>query len=91
VSDRYDLQLAASAARAIQKTLPEGVAAAVIEFVTRSLIANPRRVGKPLHRELAGLYSARRGTFRIIYRIDDAEHLGTVLRVDHRADAYRRR
>jgi mRNA interferase RelE/StbE len=91
VSDRYDLQLAASAARAIQKTLPESVAAAVIEFVTGSLVANPRRVGKPLRRELTGLYSARRGTFRVIYRIDDAEHVVTVVRIEHRADAYRRR
>jgi mRNA interferase RelE/StbE len=91
VSDNYDLQLAASAARVIQKTLPEGVAAAVIEFMTGSLIRNPRRVGKPLRRELTGLYSARRGTFRIIYRIDDAENLVTVVRVEHRADVYRRR
>jgi mRNA interferase RelE/StbE len=91
VSDGYDLQLAAGAARAIQKNLPEAVAAAVIEFLTGSLIANPRRVGKPLRRELTGLYSARRGTFRVIYRIDDAENLVTILRVEHRADAYRRR
>lgn len=91
MTDRYDLQLAASAARAVQKALPEAVSAAVIEFMTGSLVTDPRRVGKPLRRELAGLYSARRGTFRIIYRIDDAEHLVTVVRIEHRADAYRRR
>ena len=85
------LRHAAGAARAIQQKLPEGVAAAVIEFITGSLTAAPRRVGKPLRRELAGLYSARRGTFRVLYRIDDAEHLVTVIRVEHRADAYRRR
>ena len=87
----YDLQVAAGAARVIQQKLPEGVAAAVIEFITGSLIAAPRRVGKPLRRELAGLYSSRRGTFRVLYRIDDAEHLVTVVRVEHRGDAYRRR
>ena len=59
-----------------------GVAAAVIEFITGSLTAAPRRVGKPLRRELAGLYSAR-GTFRVLCRIDDAEHLVTVIRVEH--------
>jgi mRNA-degrading endonuclease RelE of RelBE toxin-antitoxin system len=91
VSEPYDIQVATGAARAIQEKLPEGVAAAVIEFITGSLIAAPRRVGKPLRRELAGLYSARRGTFRVLYRIDDAEHLVTVVRVEHRADAYRRR
>ncbi len=80
-----------AAARAIQQKLPEGVAAAVIEFITGSVTAAPRRVGKPLRRELAGLYFAPRGTFRVLYRIDDAEHLVTVVRVEHRADAYRRR
>jgi mRNA interferase RelE/StbE len=91
VSEPYDLQVAAGVARTIQQKLSEGVATAVIEFLTGSLIAAPRRVGKPLRRELAGLYSARRGTFRVLYRIDDAEHLVTVVRVEHRADAYRRR
>jgi mRNA-degrading endonuclease RelE of RelBE toxin-antitoxin system len=91
VSEPYDLQVAAGVARSIQQKLPEGVATAVIEFITGSLIAAPCRVGTPLRRELAGLYSARRGTFRVLYRIDDAEHLVTVVRVEHRADAYRRR
>jgi hypothetical protein len=29
--------------------------------------------------------------FALLYRIDDAEHLVTVVRVEHRADAYRHR
>ncbi len=91
MSEPYDIQVAAGAAHAIREKLPEGVAAAVVEFITGSLLAAPRRVGKPLRRELAGLYSARRGTFRVLYRIDDADHLVTVVRVEHRADAYRRR
>jgi hypothetical protein len=32
---------------------------------------SPRRVGHPLHRELAGLWSARRGPYRVVYKIDD--------------------
>jgi mRNA interferase RelE/StbE len=91
VSEPYGVQMTAGAARVIQEKRPEGVAAAVIEFITGSLITAPRRVGKPLRRELAGLYAARRGTFRVLYRIDDAEHLVSVVRVEHRADAYRRR
>lgn len=91
MSDPYDIQLSSSATRAIQEKLPEHVAAAVIEFVTGSLRSSPRRVGKPLSRELRGRYSARRGAFRIIYSIDDAEHLITVLRIEHRADVYRPR
>ena len=79
MTEPYDIQLAASATRALQDKLPENVAAAVIEFLTGSLRADPRRVGTPLTRELRGRYAARRGTFRIIYAIDDAENLITVL------------
>lgn len=91
MNEPYDVRLAPAASRTIQDKLPEAVAAAVIEFVTGSLVANPRRVGKPLARELRGRYSARRGAFRIIYTIDDPDMLVTVLRVEHRSDAYRPR
>ncbi len=91
MSEPYDVRLAPTATRAIQEKLPETVAAAVIEFITGSLATSPRRVGKPLARELRGRYSARRGAFRIDYSIDDVELLVTVLRIDHRADVYRPR
>ena len=65
------------------------MAAAVIEFLTGALIENPRRVGRELRSELVGLLSARRGTFRLIYRVDDDRHELTVLRIDHRRDVYR--
>ncbi len=66
--------------------LPEKVAAAVVEFVYGPLTENPRRVGKALRFELEGLHSARRGDFRIIYRIGDGV---TILAIEHRADAHR--
>jgi mRNA-degrading endonuclease RelE of RelBE toxin-antitoxin system len=50
----------------------------------------PRRVGKPLRRELAGVFSARRGPYRVLYRIDDDASTVSILRVDHHADVYRR-
>ena len=52
--------VARPAARAIAEALPEPVAAAVIDLVTGPLLRNPKVMGKPLHRELAGLWSARR-------------------------------
>ena len=85
----YDLVVAGPAARAIGEELPEGVAAAVIDFITGSLLDNPRRVGRELRNELAGIHSARRGTFRILYRINEDQREVTVLRVDHRRDVYR--
>lgn len=60
----------------------------MIDFITGSLIENPRRVGRELRNELAGIDSARRGSYRGLYRIDDNERRVTVLRVDHRGDVY---
>ena len=85
----YGLVVAGPAARAIGEELPESVAAAMIEFITRSLLDNPQRVGRELRNELAGIHSARRGTFRVLYRIDEDRREVTVLRVDHRRDVYR--
>jgi mRNA interferase RelE/StbE len=87
----YELVVARPAARAISDVLPEGVATAVIGFITGALIENPQRVGRELRRELAGIFSARRGTYRVLYRIDDTTRTVTVLRIDHRSDVYRTR
>ncbi len=91
MTEPYRLRVTASAGRTIQHKLPEGVAAAVIEIITGTLLDNPHRVGYVLRHELTGIHSARRGAFRVLYVIDDAIHLVTVLRVEHRADVYRPR
>lgn len=85
----YELVLTPPASRAIASGLPEPVAAAVIEFLTGALLENPRRVGKALRRELAGIHSARRGTYRVLYRINEEKHEVVVLRIEHRRDVYR--
>ena len=71
--------------------LPEAVAFAVIDFITGPLRENPRRVGAALRNELQGVWSARRGTYRILYRIDDQRREVIVLRVGHRRGIYRPR
>jgi mRNA interferase RelE/StbE len=96
VSDEaYTLSLAPSARRALVEGPPRGlplaVATAVTEFLTGPLLDNPHRVGKPLTRELEGYHSARRGAYRVIYRIDDAARVIHVVRIDHRADVYHTR
>ncbi len=85
----HELVLTPPAVRAIQAKLPEAVAAAVVEFMTGALIDNPRRVGKPLREDLSGIHSARRGTYRILYRINDRDREVIVLRIDHRRGVYR--
>ena len=87
----YALVVTPPVARAIAEQLPEPVAGAVIEFLTGALIREPRRVGKPLRRELAGVWSARRGTYRVLYRVRDDPREVVVLRIEHRSDAYRQR
>jgi mRNA interferase RelE/StbE len=85
----YELVLTPPAVRSLQTALPEAVAAAVIEFLTGALVENPHRVGKPLRGDLAGIHSARRGTYRVLYRINDESREVIVVRIDHRSDAYR--
>ncbi len=84
----HRLVVAATAERSLAR-LPESVAAAIVEFMLGALVEAPRRVGHPLQRELAGLWAARRGPYRVVYEIDGEARVVTVLRVDHRADVYR--
>jgi mRNA-degrading endonuclease RelE of RelBE toxin-antitoxin system len=57
--------------------------------MTGPLLREPHRVGKRLLPPLADRFSARRGTYRIIYRIDDKMRIVTVVDVGHRRDVYR--
>jgi len=84
----YRLVMAASAERILAR-LPEKAAAAVVEFVTGALVEAPRGVGHPLRQELAGLWSARRGPYRVVYAINDVAKVIQVLRIDHHADVYK--
>jgi mRNA interferase RelE/StbE len=84
----YDLLVTPPAQRALDR-LPERVAAAIAELLTGDLLTAPRRVGKPLRHELAGIWSARRGSYRVLYEIDEEKQRVVVLRIDHRADIYR--
>ena len=86
----WDLIVAGPARRAIDR-IPAKVAVAVVDFMLGPLIENPHRVGKRLRGELAGLHSARVGTYRVVYEIDDDILTVRVLYIDHRADVYRPR
>ena len=83
----YSVRWTATAQRDVRR-LPEKIATAVVEFVYGSLADNPERVGRALRLELAGLHAARRGDYRIVYRIDAEARVVLVVHVDHRADVY---
>jgi mRNA interferase RelE/StbE len=89
VSDDDELILTPPARRALTDGLPESIAAAAIEFLTGALVAAPQRVGKPLRFELVGVWAARRGTYRVLYRTNEQAREVVVLRVEHRRDACR--
>jgi mRNA interferase RelE/StbE len=85
----YRLLIAPAASQQLTETLPEAVASAAHEFIVGPLLENPQHVGKPLHPPLQDRHSARRGTYRVIYRINDQTRTVTVLAIMPRADAYR--
>lgn len=85
----YVLRTTPTVRRALTESLPEAVAAAAYEFITGPLLREPHRVGKRLLPPLDDRFSARRGTYRIIYRIDDKTRTVTVVDVGHRRDVYR--
>jgi mRNA interferase RelE/StbE len=87
---RYEIRFQPAARRAIAERLPEAVAAAALEFCASALAVNPHRVGKPLFGPLTGCHGARRGTYRIVYRIDEDSRVVHVLDIDHRSEIYRR-
>lgn len=85
----YHVVLTRSARQALRDLLPEAAATAAVELIFGPLAQNPHRVGKPLRNELEGIWSARRGEYRVLYEINDTTVTVTVVQVVHRRDAYR--
>lgn len=80
------IEFTVAAKRALTDLLPESVAVARWGFIRGPLAENPERVGKPLRGPLEGRYTARRGEFRVGYRIRDYR---VVVSVIHIANPYR--
>jgi mRNA-degrading endonuclease RelE of RelBE toxin-antitoxin system len=85
----YKLRTTPTVRRELAGPLPEAVAAAACEFITGPLLEQPHRAGKQLLPPLDDRFSARRGTYRVINRIDDKTHVVTVVDTGHRRDVYR--
>lgn len=61
---------------------------AAFEFITGPPLEQPYRVGKRLLPPLEDRFSARRGTYRVIYQVDDVARVVTVVDIGHRRDIY---
>lgn len=81
--------LSRRARRNLHEDLPLDVAAAAMETIDGTLTSTPHRAGKPLDEPVDGYHSARRGTYRIIYRINEDKHTVEIHSIRHRRDAYR--
>ncbi|QIM18593.1 type II toxin-antitoxin system RelE/ParE family toxin [Leucobacter coleopterorum] len=91
MNQTHEVVFSRTARRALEIELPEKVATAAFEFTMGALRENPRRLGKPLREPLAPLYSARRGEYRVIYRIIDHRLVIEVVSIAHRKIAYQRK
>jgi mRNA interferase RelE/StbE len=87
--ERHVLAITPTARCQLTEHLPEAVATAAYEFIAGPLLDNPHPVGKQLRPPLDDRHSARRGTYRVNYRINDQRRTVTVVDVAHRRDAYR--
>lgn len=88
MSPPYELRISTRAERDLER-LPEKIGAACIAFIFGPLAEAPYRLGGTLRGQWAGLRSARRGSYRIIYGIDEEQHRIDVVHIDHRSDVYR--
>lgn len=86
----YEVEITKEGLRHLDR-LPAKVRDAAIALMVGALAESPRRVGKPLVGDLAELWSARRGDYRIVYEIDDDARTVLVHRVQHRRDVYHSR
>ena len=88
MTSAYEVRISARAERDLLR-LPEKIGAACLEFIFGPLAEEPLRVGSPLSGQLAGMRSARRGSYRIIYAIDEQLQRIDIIHIDHRGDVYR--
>jgi len=89
-SPLYRIEISSPAARSLAR-LPPKMCDAVLRFIEGPLSENPMRATKPLGAELGDLRSGCVGiAYRVLVRIHLDEHLVQVMRIAHRADAYRR-
>ncbi len=84
----WTVRLSPSAVRSLDR-LPLKIASAIAEFVTETLPRNPYRMSKPLRFEFEGWRVARRGDYRVTFRLIEDDQVLCIGRIEHRAHTYR--
>jgi mRNA interferase RelE/StbE len=88
VTDTWAVRVTGPARRAPEHELPESVAWAAYTFITERLPTNPYRLGGELTAPFEGCRSAHLGTYRVVYRIDEAQKTVYILSIRLRGDVY---
>ncbi len=85
----WDYSFAAKARKDFQK-LGRPIQKEIITYLDNRVAgdADPRRLGRGLKAELAGLWRYRVGDYRLICQIRDQELIVLVVTVGHRKDIY---
>ncbi len=86
----YEVEITPEGVRHLDR-LPSKIRDAAISLLLGAISEAPCRVGKALVGDLWGLWSARRGDYRIVDEVDDDTNTVLVHRVQHRGDVYRPR
>jgi len=86
----YEVRIAREGLRHLNG-LPMKIHDAALSALTEAIRKNPQRLDRKLVGKLDGLYSARRGDYRIIYEIGDDPKTVVVHRIQRRAAVYRNR
>lgn len=86
----YEVRITPEGLRNLNR-LPDKIRDAALAALAGPVRENPRQVGKALVGDLAGLYSTRRGDYRIIYQVDDDTTTLIIHPIQHRSTVYRPR
>ena len=70
--------------------LDKGVRKRILEYLESRVVGNPRRFGKPLRGERAGLWAYRVGDYRVVCLLEEERLVVAVVSVGHRREIYRR-
>ena len=82
----YQFKISQGARKDLKKAKKSGNQALL--KLLQELEKKPKLKGKELKGDLAGYRSARANPFRVIYKIDDANMIVELIRIDNRDDVY---
>ncbi|MCH9816182.1 MAG: type II toxin-antitoxin system RelE/ParE family toxin [Actinomycetia bacterium] len=88
-AEPYRVALSPTARRNLSQYLPELFALAAVELIHQGIAHQPYRRGRQLSPPLERVWKANRGTYRVLYEIDEHQRIIRILRIAHRRDAYR--